>query len=115
MGKRPKLRPDPDPSFAEAFRSEFPPFTATSVAVSAAMQPTTSPPPPNETDAATYEQIESSNVHHEGIRVTSRFRTYEVLPATEATLALLSLTAQHPGATIEPSLEIEGVAPAPGK
>ena len=32
---------------------------------------------------------------------TLRFQTYEYLPATPANLALLSLKAQHPGATIK--------------
>jgi hypothetical protein len=31
-----------------------------------------------------------------------RFPTYEHLPATDATAALFSLTAQHPGATVDP-------------
>jgi hypothetical protein len=65
-------------------------------------------------DADTYEPIEWDSIYNEGVRLTSRFQTYELLPATEANLALLSLSAQHPGATIEPSLEIEGIGPSLG-
>jgi hypothetical protein len=60
-------------------------------------------------DADTHEPIESRLVSDDGITVTSRFQTYELLPATEANLTRLSLTAQHPGAAVEPSLRIEGV------
>lgn len=66
-------------------------------------------------DADTYEPIEWRLVSDEGIGVTSRFRTYELLLATEANLALVSLTAQHPDAIVEPSLVIKGVGPDPDK
>lgn len=66
-------------------------------------------------DAVTYEPIEWRLVSDEGIAVTNRFQVYELLPATDANLALLSLTAQHPDATVEPSLVVEGVGPVPGK
>lgn len=59
-------------------------------------------------DASTYEPIEWSWVSDEGVRETSRFRTYEWLPATTHNLALLSLTAQHPGATIRQDATITG-------
>jgi hypothetical protein len=62
-------------------------------------------------DADTYEPIEWRMVSDEGIQETNRFQTYELLPATKANLALLSLRAQHPGATIDPSLKIEGIGP----
>lgn len=60
-------------------------------------------------DAESYEPIEWRLVSDEGITVTSRFQTYELLPATQANLALLSLRAQHPDAAVEPNLVIEGV------
>lgn len=60
-------------------------------------------------DADSYEPIEWTTVYDEGIRVTSRFKTYEQLPATKANLARLSLPAQHPGARISPTIVIEGV------
>ena len=44
--------------------------------------------------------------------VTNRFRTYERLPATKANLAHESLTAQHPGAKISPTIAVEGVGAA---
>jgi hypothetical protein len=66
-------------------------------------------------DAQSYEPVEWITVSDDGIRLTSRFRTYELLPATEANLALLSLTAQHPRAAVEPSLRIEGVDLDSGK
>jgi hypothetical protein len=59
-------------------------------------------------DAETYDPLEWSIVSDDGVRQTSRFRTYEVLPATAANLALLSLRAQHPGAKIEPGITVEG-------
>lgn len=62
-------------------------------------------------DAETYAPIEWTIVSDEGTRITSRFETYELLPATEANLSLLSLTAQDPSARVEPTLEIEGVGP----
>jgi hypothetical protein len=43
--------------------------------------------------------------------VTSRFETYEALPATAANLALLSLRKQHPGATVIPAATVEGFGP----
>lgn len=59
-------------------------------------------------DADSYEPIEWTTVSDEGIRETSRFQVYELLPATRASLALLSLRAQHPNATIDPSASVEG-------
>lgn len=59
-------------------------------------------------DAATSEPIEWSLVSDEGIRETSRFKTYEWLPATKRNLALLSLTAQHPDATIRQDATVTG-------
>jgi hypothetical protein len=58
-------------------------------------------------DAATYEPIEWSWVS-DGVSETSRFATYEWLPATERNLALLSLTAQHPNATIRQDETVTG-------
>jgi hypothetical protein len=66
-------------------------------------------------DAETFEPIEWSGVYDDGTRETNRFQTYERLSATEANLALLSLTAQHPGATFEPGITVEGFGPDPDK
>lgn len=44
----------------------------------------------------------------EGISEASRFKTYEWLPATEGNLAVLSLTAQHAGATIRQDATVTG-------
>jgi hypothetical protein len=64
-------------------------------------------------DARTYEPIEWSSPV-EGIGTTpdrglqtTRFETYERLPATESNLALLDLRAQHPGAKIDRRITIE--------
>jgi hypothetical protein len=51
-------------------------------------------------DAGTYEPIEWS-VTTDSTTTTTRFPTYEHLPATEANAGLLSLTAEHPGATVD--------------
>lgn len=59
-------------------------------------------------DAETYEPLQWSAVSDEGTRVTSRFETYELLPAAGANLALLSLEAQHPEASVEADLRVEG-------
>jgi hypothetical protein len=59
-------------------------------------------------DAETYEPLEWTVVSDEGIRATTRFETYEVLPATDANLALLSLAAQHPDAAVEADLQGAG-------
>lgn len=65
-------------------------------------------------DAESGRPIESRSVSDEGVRVTTRFRTYEVLPATAASMALLSLRRQHPGAAVKPGITVEGWAD-PGK
>ena len=59
-------------------------------------------------DAETYVPIEWTDVGDDGTRRTRRFETYE-RPATPANLALLSLTAQHPDATVVHDVTIEGV------
>jgi hypothetical protein len=59
-------------------------------------------------DAETYRPIESFSVSDEGVRVTSRYETYEELPATEANLALLSLRRQHRDAAVKPGITVEG-------
>lgn len=61
-------------------------------------------------DAVTYEPIELRDVGDDGTVVTSRFETYELIPATAANLALLSLRKQHPGATVVPDVTVEGFA-----
>jgi hypothetical protein len=66
-------------------------------------------------DAATYEPIELRTVADDGTAVTSRFETYEWLPATAANRALLSLRKQHPGATVVPDVTVEGFGPDPAK
>lgn len=66
-------------------------------------------------DAASYEPIELRDVGDDGTVVTSRFETYELLPATPANLALLSLRKQHPGATVVPDVTVEGFGPDPTK
>ena len=43
------------------------------------------------------------NVQRTGGGTSLRFTTYEVLPADDANEALLSLTAQHPSATVDHS------------
>lgn len=60
-------------------------------------------------DARTYAPIEWSLTSDDGIRETTRFLTYERLPATEVNLALLRPTAQHPDARIVRDGTIEGV------
>jgi hypothetical protein len=62
-------------------------------------------------DAATYEPIELRDVGDDGTVVTSRFETYESLPATAANLALLSLRKQHPRTTVVPDATVEGFGP----
>jgi hypothetical protein len=62
-------------------------------------------------DAATYEPIEFISISDDGWRITERFRTYALLPATEENMALLSLTEQHPDAAIDASVKLEGVTP----
>jgi hypothetical protein len=59
-------------------------------------------------DAATSEPIEWSWMSDEGVSETSRFDTYEWLHATKGNRALLSLTAQHPGATIRQDATVTG-------
>jgi hypothetical protein len=59
-------------------------------------------------DAQTYEPIELREVGDDGTVVTSRFVTYETLPATAANLALLSLREQHPDATVVQDGTVEG-------
>jgi hypothetical protein len=59
-------------------------------------------------DAESFEPIEWHSVSDEGSRLVSRFETYELLPATPANLALLSLRAQHPDAAVEPGVTVEG-------
>lgn len=66
-------------------------------------------------DARTYRPIEWSAVADDGTIETSRFRTYELLPATAANAALLSLKAQHPGAGVEPGISFEGGASGAGE
>jgi hypothetical protein len=66
-------------------------------------------------DAQTYEPIELRDVGDDGTVVTSRFVTYESLPATAANLALLSLRKQHPGATVVQDVTVEGFGPDPAK
>jgi hypothetical protein len=62
-------------------------------------------------DADTFQPIEWRLVSDDGITTISRFRTYELLPATATNRALLSLSAQYPDAAVEPNLVIEGVDP----
>jgi hypothetical protein len=52
-------------------------------------------------DADSYEPIALTTATPDGARTTTRFERYETLPATEESKALLSLRAQHPGATID--------------
>jgi hypothetical protein len=52
--------------------------------------------------ATTYEPIEIRQVFDDGIVVTTRFETFERIPASAANEALLSLRAQHPDATWNP-------------
>lgn len=59
-------------------------------------------------DPETYLPIESFSVSDEGVQVTSRYETYEELPATEANLALLSLRRQHRDAAVKPGITVEG-------
>jgi hypothetical protein len=61
-------------------------------------------------DAETYLPIESFSVSDHGVRVTSRYETYEELAATEANLALLSMRRQHPDAAVKPGITVEGFA-----
>ena len=68
-------------------------------------------------DARTYEPIEWSSpvtgigtTPDRGLQ-TTRFETYERLPATESNLALLDLRAQHPGAKVTRRITIEEVRP----
>jgi hypothetical protein len=66
-------------------------------------------------DADTYEPIEWSVVADDGTVETSRIQTYELLPTTEANLALTSVTAQHPDARRRVGITVEGVGPDPNK
>jgi hypothetical protein len=66
-------------------------------------------------DAKTYEPLELRTVADDGTVVTSRFVTYEFLPATAANLALLSLRKQHPGATVVQDVTVEGFGPDSAK
>jgi hypothetical protein len=59
-------------------------------------------------DAETFAPIELRTVGDDGTTVVSRFETYELLPATPANLALLSLRAQHPDAVVKPGVTVEG-------
>jgi hypothetical protein len=61
-------------------------------------------------DAETYLPIESFSVSDDGIRVASRYETYEELAASEANLALLSMRRQHPDAAVKPGITVEGFA-----
>jgi hypothetical protein len=65
-------------------------------------------------DTDSYEPIEWTTVGG-GAAVTNRFRTYERLPATQANLAHVSLTAQHRGAKISPTIAVEGVGGPKGQ
>jgi hypothetical protein len=76
-------------------------------------------------DARTYEPIEWSSpvtgigtTPDTGVQ-TTRFETYDRLPATESNLALLDLRAQHPGARITRGITIDrnlhGREPVPGE
>ena len=65
--------------------------------------------------AQTYEPIELRDVGDDATVVTSRFVTYESLPATAANLALLSLRKQHPGATVVQDVTVEGFGSDPAK
>ena len=61
-------------------------------------------------DAQTHDPIEWRGRADDGTLVTTRLDTYEWLPPTDANLALLSVTAQHPDARLEPGgITIEGV------
>jgi hypothetical protein len=66
-------------------------------------------------DAETYEPIQLRDVGDDGTVVTSRYVTYELLPATPANLALLSLHKAHPGATVVHDVTVEGYGPDPSK
>jgi hypothetical protein len=66
-------------------------------------------------DAESYDPIEWTIVSDDGVEQTSRFRTYEVLPATDANLALLSLRAQHPGAKVVPGITVDGFSGPKGR
>jgi hypothetical protein len=66
-------------------------------------------------DARTYRPIEWRTVADDGTIEHSRFRTYELLPATAANLALLSVRTQHPGARVEPGISFEGYEGGGGK
>jgi hypothetical protein len=54
-------------------------------------------------DARTYEPIVLTTATPDGARTTTRFERYDTLPGTERNEALLSLRAQHPGATVDRS------------
>jgi hypothetical protein len=64
-------------------------------------------------DARTFEPIEwTSSVEGTGgmyDTATTRIEVYEWLPANDEHTALLSLAAQHPGATVVTDVTIEGV------
>jgi hypothetical protein len=71
-------------------------------------------------DAQTYEPIEWSvpvtgigSSPDEGL-LTTRFETYERLPANDANLTLLDLRAQHPGATVDHRITIDRDPPGKG-
>jgi outer membrane lipoprotein-sorting protein len=73
-------------------------------------------------DAATFEPLEWSTVSDDGVRETTHFERYETLPVTDENLALLSVRAQHPDASIDPSGTVDPdppgkdePAPEPGK
>lgn len=51
-------------------------------------------------DARTYRPLEWEIVSDDGIRSTTRFETYEWLPATRANRALLDIREQHPDAKV---------------
>lgn len=53
-------------------------------------------------DASTYDPIE----WRKGAGATIRFLLYEELPATPANLALVSVAAQHPTATVSGSIDL---------
>jgi hypothetical protein len=60
-------------------------------------------------DAVTAEPIEYRITSDEGVRVTNRFQTYELLADTDANRRLVSLRAQHPDATVIRDVTVEGI------
>ena len=66
-------------------------------------------------DAESYEPIQLRDVGDDGTVVTSLYVTYELVPATPANLAQLSLRKAHPGATVVHDVTAEGYGPDPSK